>query len=35
MFNIQHPEIELEAINMSDDVRMMVEHARNDWVGRD
>ena len=34
VFNIAHPEIELEAINMSDGVRLMVEHARNDETGR-
>lgn len=34
VFNIAHPEIELEATNMSDSVRIMVEHARNDVTGR-
>ena len=34
VFNIGHPEIELEATNMSDSVRIMVEHARNDRTGR-
>lgn len=35
VFNIEHPEIELEAINMSDSVKLMVEHARNDRTGRE
>lgn len=35
VFNIQHPEIELDAVNMSESVRLMVEHARNDQTGRD
>lgn len=34
VFNIEHPEIQLEAINMSDSVKLMVEHARNDITGR-
>lgn len=34
VFNIAHPDIQLEAINMSDSVRIMVEHARNDDTGR-
>lgn len=34
VFNIEHPEIELEAVNMSDSVKLMVEHARNDMTGR-
>lgn len=35
VFNIEHPEIQLEAINMSDSVRLMVEHAKNDRTGRE
>ena len=35
VFNLSHPEIELEAINMSESVKIMVEHARNDSTGRD
>lgn len=34
VFNIEHPEIELEPINMSESVRLMVERARNDKTGR-
>ena len=34
VFNIEHPGIELEAINMSNSVRLMVEHAQNDTTGR-
>ena len=34
VFNIQHPEIVLEAVNMNESVRLMVEHARNDQTGR-
>ena len=34
VFNIAHPEIELEAINMSESVALMVAHARNDSTGR-
>ena len=34
VFNIEHPEIELEPINMSESVRLMVERARNDETGR-
>lgn len=34
VFNIQHPEIELEAINMNESVELMVERARNDKTGR-
>ena len=34
VFNIEHPEIELEPINMSESVRLMVERARNDEMGR-
>ena len=34
VFNISHPEIELEPINMSDSVKLMVEHAQNDPTGR-
>ena len=34
VFNIQHPEIVLEAINMTESVELMVERARNDETGR-
>lgn len=35
VFKIEHPEIQLEAINMSDSVKIMVEHAKNDMTGRE
>lgn len=35
VFNILHPEIVLEPINMSDSVKLMVSHAQNDQTGRD
>ena len=34
VFNIVHPEIELEPINMSESVKLMVSHAINDKTGR-
>lgn len=34
VFNIHHPHIELEPINMSSSVKLMVEHAINDQTGR-
>ena len=34
VFNIHHPEIELEAINMSESVALMVARAKNDPTGR-
>ncbi len=34
VFNIEHPEIILEPINMSDSVELMVSHAQNDQTGR-
>ncbi|MBQ3433284.1 STAS-like domain-containing protein [Candidatus Saccharibacteria bacterium] len=34
VFSIHHPEIELEAINMSESVKLMVRHAQNDTTGR-
>ncbi|MBR3169464.1 DUF4325 domain-containing protein [Candidatus Saccharibacteria bacterium] len=35
VFNIEHPEIILEPINMSDSVELMVSHAQNDKTGRE
>ena len=35
VFQIAHPEIVLEAINMNETVELMVEHARNDTTGRE
>lgn len=35
VFNIEHPEIILEPINMSDSVQLMVSHAQNDSTGRE
>ena len=35
VFNILHPDIILEPINMSESVRLMVSHARNDQTGRE
>ena len=35
VFNIEHPDIILEPINMSDSVRLMVSHAQNDLTGRE
>ncbi len=35
VFNIEHPEITLEPINMSDSVKLMVSHAENDPTGRE
>lgn len=35
VFNILHPEIVLEPINMSDSVKLMVAHAQNDSTGRE
>ena len=35
VFNIHHPNIELEPINMSESVKLMVHHAINDRTGRD
>ncbi|MBQ3280650.1 DUF4325 domain-containing protein [Candidatus Saccharibacteria bacterium] len=34
VFNIEHPDIILEPINMSDSVKLMVSHAQNDLTGR-
>lgn len=34
VYQIEHPEIVLEAVNMNETVRLMVEHARNDGTGR-
>lgn len=34
VFNIHHPNIELEPINMSESVKLMVHHAINDPTGR-
>ena len=34
VFNIHHPHIELEPINMSESVKLMVEHAINNPTGR-
>lgn len=34
VFNIHHPQIELEPINMSESVKLMVHHAINDQTGR-
>ena len=34
VFNIHHPNIDLEPINMSSSVKLMVEHAINDPTGR-
>lgn len=34
VFSLHHPDIELEPINMSDSVRLMVSHAQNDQTGR-
>ncbi|MBR3116138.1 DUF4325 domain-containing protein [Candidatus Saccharibacteria bacterium] len=33
-YNIHHPDIELEPINMSDSVKLMVSHAQNDPTGK-
>ena len=35
VFNILHPSIELEPINMSESVKLMVSHAQNDQTGRE
>lgn len=35
VFNIEHPEIILEPINMSDSVKLMVSRAQNDETGRE
>lgn len=35
VFNIEHPDIILEPINMSDSVKLMVSHAVNDSTGRE
>ena len=35
VFNIEHPDIILEPINMSDSVKLMVSHAQNDRTGRE
>lgn len=34
VFNIHHPDIELESINMSGSVKLMVSHAQHDPTGR-
>lgn len=34
VFNIHHPDIELESVNMSDSVKLMVSHAQHDSTGR-
>ena len=34
VFNIEHPKIQFEAISMSDSVKLMMEHARNNTTGR-
>ncbi|MBR3353186.1 DUF4325 domain-containing protein [Candidatus Saccharibacteria bacterium] len=35
VFSIHHPDIELEPINMSDSVKLMVSHAQHDPTGRE
>ena len=34
VFNTEHPEIELEPINMPESVKLMVERAKNDTTWR-